>query len=183
MVMSDLANLRLDLRAFAEAVGQPLASWQAASLRLDHRTTVLVAPRQSGKSRSLAATALWWAYGRPGQRVLVVSAGEDASRRLLAQAASIAITSPLLSGSVTDETSGLLILSNQSEIRSVPASERAVRGWSTDLLLIDEAAQVDDELLLGAAIPTTAARPNARIVLASSPGGGRRRVLRLRDGG
>jgi len=33
-----------------------------------------------------------------------------------------------------------LVLSNGSELRSVPQSERAVRGWSVDTLLIDEAA-------------------------------------------
>ena len=102
--------------------------------------------------------------------MLVVSTGEDASRRLLAQAAAVAIRSPLLGGSITDENAGLLTLSNGSTIRSVPASERAIRGWTVDLLLVDEAAEVDDELLLAAAIPTTAARPDARIVLAGSPG-------------
>jgi hypothetical protein len=168
--MPDLATLRRDLLAFSIAIGQPLADWQADSLSLDRRTTTIVAPRQSGKSRALGVLALHRAFARPDQRVLVISAGEDASRRLLAEAAAVAVRSPLLSGSVVDENAGLLVLSNGSEIRSVPASERAIRGWSTDLLLIDEAAQVDDDLILGAALPTTAARPQARIVLAGSPG-------------
>ena len=114
--------------------------------------------------------ALHRAFAIPDQRVLVISAGEDASRRLLAEAATVAMRSRLLAGSVVDENAGLLVLSNGSEVRSVPASERAIRGWTVDLLLIDECAQVDDDLLLGAAIPTTAARPDARIVLAGSPG-------------
>ena len=80
----------------------------------------------------------------------------------------IATGSPLLRGSVVDETAGLLTLSNGSEVRSVPASERQIRGWAVDLLLIDEAALVSDDLILGAAFPTTAARPDARIVMASS---------------
>ncbi|HEX4188487.1 MAG TPA: tyrosine-type recombinase/integrase [Solirubrobacteraceae bacterium] len=168
--MTDLRRARADLATFARAIEQPLTDWQAESLALERRTTALVAPRQSGKSRSLSVLALWWAYARREQRVLVISAGEDASRRLLAQAAEVATRSPLLVGSVVDENSGLLALSNGSEIRSVPASERAVRGWTVDLLLVDEAAQVDDDLLLGAALPTTAARPDARIVLAGSPG-------------
>jgi len=69
---------------------------------------------------------------------------------------------------VLDEQAGLLTLSNGSAIRSVPASEKATRGWSVDLLLVDEAALVPDDLLVGAAFPTVAARPDARIVLASS---------------
>jgi hypothetical protein len=166
--MADLARLRDDLGAFADAVGLPLTSSQVASLGLEQRTTVVVAPRQSGKSRSLVALATWWAFRRPGQRVLVVSAGEEAARRLLAEVRHLVVGSPLLSASVVDETAALVSLSNGSEVRSVPASERQVRGWTTDLLLVDEASLVSDDLLLGAAIPTTAARPDARIVLASS---------------
>jgi len=168
--MRDLRRLRFNLATFAEAVGCPLAPWQADSLALERRTTVIVAPRQTGKSRSLAVLALHRAFAHAAHRVLVVSAGEDASRRLLAEAANLATRSPLLAGSVVDENAGLLVLSNGSEVRSVPASERQVRGWAVDLLIVDEAAQCDDSLLLGAAIPTTAARPDARIVLAGSPG-------------
>jgi hypothetical protein len=93
--MTDLARLRSDLREFSLAIEQPLADWQAVSLALDRRTTVIVAPRESGKSRSLAVLALWRAYSHPDQHTLVVSAGESASRRLLAEAASVAIRSPL----------------------------------------------------------------------------------------
>jgi hypothetical protein len=128
--MPDLRRARTDLATFAHAIEQPLATWQADSLDLRTRTTVVVAPRQSGKSRSLAVLALWRAYSRPDQHALVVSAGESASRRLLAEAAAVAIRSPLLSGSVIDENSGLLSLSNGSTIRSVPASERSIRGWT-----------------------------------------------------
>src|ERR1035438_5861349 len=105
--MSDLRRARTDLATFANAVGRPLAPWQVAALALEQRTTVIVAPRQTGKSRSLAVLALWSAFRRADQLVLIISAGEDASRRLLAEAAAVAMRSPLLSGSVVDENSGL----------------------------------------------------------------------------
>ena len=166
--MRDFDAARRDLGAFAELAGQPLAGFQARALGLEQRTTAIVAPRQSGKSRSLGVLAVWWAFRQPGQRVLIVSSGEEASRRLLGEVRRLAVGSPLLAGSVVDETASLITLSNGSEVRSVPASERQVRGWTVDLLLVDEAAMVPDDLLLGAAIPTTAARPEARVVLASS---------------
>jgi hypothetical protein len=166
--MADLQAMHDELAVFAAEVGCPLEDWQARSLALRKRTTGVVAPRQSGKSRGLSVLALKRAYSEPGHRVLVVSAGEEASRRLLSEVRRIAQGSPLLRGSVVDEMAGLLTLSNGSEVRSVPASERQIRGWSVDTLLVDEAALVSDDLLLGAAYPTTAARPEARIVLASS---------------
>ena len=169
MKREDRDTIFEDFGAFAARIGVSLTDWQAASLQLPTRITSIVAPRQSGKSRSLAALALWWAFRKPQQSVLIVSAGEDASRRLLADVKRFATSSPLLAGSVVDEQSALVTVSNVSTVRSVPASERAIRGWSTDLLLADEAALVPDDVLLGAAFPTTAARPEARIVMASSP--------------
>jgi hypothetical protein len=166
---ADLQRARDDLAEFARLVGRPLKPWQAESLLLKRRVTVIVAPRQTGKSRSLAVLALHRAFRTAGVRVLVVSAGEDAAKRLLGEVRAVALGSPLLAGSVVDEQSALVTLTNGSEIRSVPASERAVRGWTVDVLIVDEAASVEDDLILGAALPTTAARPDARIVLAGSP--------------
>ena len=102
--------------------------------------------------------------------MLVVSAGDEAAGRLLRTMQQIT-THPLLAGSVVDETQHRIILSNGSEIRSVPASERQIRGWTTDLLICDEAAFLAEDLLLSAALPTTAARPDGRTVLASTPWG------------
>ena len=168
---SDLAAARRSLAVFAALIGVVLTDWQAAALRLTKRTTTVVAPRQTGKSRSLAVLALWWAYRKPGQVVLIISAGDEAAKRVLAEVRALAAASPLLAGSILDETAGLLRLSNGSEIRSVPSSERQVRGQRVDLLIIDEAALVPDDLILQAALPTTMARPDARVVLASSPNG------------
>jgi hypothetical protein len=164
----ELRRARADLGVFAELVGRPMTDWQLGAFRLRARITAVVAPRQSGKSRSVGTLSAWWALRRPRQRVLIVSAGEDASRRLLTDVRGLITSHPLLRVSVAEEAVDRVALSNGSEIRSVPASEKAIRGWSTDLLIIDEAALVTDDIVLGAALPTTAARPDARIVLASS---------------
>lgn len=166
--MPDLELLRSDLGAFADTAGSSLTEHQVASFRLETRTTAILANRQAGKSRSLGMLGLWEGFRNRGHRILIISAGEEASRRLLAEIRRVAVNSPLLAGSIVDETAGLLTLTNGSEIRSVPASERQVRGWSVNLLLVDEAGLVPEDLLLGAAIPTTAARPDAKIVLAGS---------------
>lgn len=166
--MAEASALRDDLGAFSRAVHRPLTEWQTDALTLEAPITACVAPRQAGKSRSLAVLALHRAFRRRGQHVLIVSSSEDTARRLLRDIRDIAAGSELLAGSLVVEQAGLLTLTNGSQIRSVPASEKQIRGWTVDLLLVDEAALVADDLILGAAFPTTAARPEARIVLASS---------------
>lgn len=166
--MTDLALIRTDLREFSIAVGLELTSRQAVPQR--RRVCCCVAPRQSGKSRRVAVTALWQAFGEPNQRILLVSAGERASRDLLALCHRTATTSPLLGPSVVDELTGELTFSNGSVIRSVPSSEGAIRGQSIDLLAVDECALVPAELFYGAIWPVTAARPNAKVILSGTPG-------------
>ena len=103
--------------------------------------------------------------------MLLVSAGEVASRRLLEECAALALASPLLRGSVLDENKSELTLSNGSRILSVPASQRQIRGWPVDLLVIDEAGFID-HMIWRAAEPAVIARPGSRVILTSSPWGG-----------
>jgi Terminase-like family. len=134
------------------------------------RFRVVAAGRQVGKSRTLAKVSLFEASTRAGILVLVVSAGEEAAKRLLADCVALANGSESLRGSIVDDGKSLLTLSNGSTIRSVPASIRQIRGWPVDLLIIDEAGFIDNEIW-DAALPAVIARPGSRVVVASSPWG------------
>lgn len=153
---------------FAALVGWPMERFQAEPFRLRSRYTVVRAPRQTGKSRCLAVAAVWGALRKPGQIILIVSASEVGARRLLGTVRDV-LASPALRSDVLDEAVGQVVLANGSRIIALPASERAVRGWSADMLLGDELAFVSDDLIHGAILPTTLARPDARIIFASSP--------------
>ncbi|MDH3021557.1 terminase family protein [Gordonia alkanivorans] len=135
------------------------------------RVRVMCAGRQVGKSRTLAIEALHRAFTQAGALVLLISAGEVAARRLLEECATLASAAPLLRGSVVDDQRTQLTLSNGSRITSVPASQKQIRGWPVDLLIIDEAGFVGNEIWQ-AAEPAIIARPGARIILSSSPWGG-----------
>jgi hypothetical protein len=179
----DVLALRSDPGLFAAvARGDRLLEWQAHELRqaaTPGRLTCWLWGRQMGKSERLADLCLWAAFRRPGALVLLLSGGgELGARRLMSAARAVVAGSPLLAGSVTDEGASALRLSNGAELRCVPASESSVRGWAADVLAVDEAQLVDTELLLAAALPTVAARPEAFVVLAGgrpSPTSGRTR--------
>lgn len=167
----DLSQLT-DVGVFAERLlGVALFPHQLEAAQSPARYRCLLSGRQAGKSRLLAVLALHEAATRRNRNVMLVSAGEVASQRLLEDCAALATSSPLLRGSVMDESKAQLTLSNGSVIRSVPASQRQIRGASIDLLILDEAGFLDPEIWR-AAEPTVIARPGSRVILASSPWGG-----------
>ena len=169
---------REDVGVFAEVlIGQPLWPHQLELARSAARIRSVCSGRQAGKTRTLAVIALHQAFGATDQRVLVVSAGEQAAKDLLAEV-SVLASSPLLSGSVIDDERHQITLTNGSSIRSVPASSAQIRGKATDLLVIDEAAFVDDDIWTAAKYGIIA-RPGSRIVLASTPWGRQDRFFAL----
>ena len=164
-------DVATDPCAFAERLlGRPLWPHQAELARSPARYRIVVAGRQAGKSTCLAVIALHEAATRRDILVLLVSAGEVASKRLLDECSVLAARSDLLRGSVLDESKSQLLLSNGSRILSVPASQRQIRGWAVDLLIVDEAAFVD-EAVWSAAEPAIVAKAGSRVILTSTPFG------------
>lgn len=171
----ELERLR-DVEVFAgRLVGEPLWPHQVEVARSPARFRMVCAGRQVGKSRTLAVIALHAAFTTAGYRVLVVSAGEDASKDLMAEISALA-SSEWLGGSVADDDSTKIVLSNGSTIRCIPASQRRARGKSIDLLILDEAAFID-QTLWDAAKFTILARAGSRVVLSSTPYGRRDRFF------
>ena len=165
-----VTTARADVSVFAQAlVGQPLWPHQAELARSDARIRCVCSGRQAGKSTTLAITALHDAYRAPNRHVLVISAGEAAALDLLAEVSRLA-SGPLLTGSVIDDQRHQVVLTNGSTIRSVPASDKQIRGKSVHLLIIDEACFVSEEVWQAARF-TVIARPDSRVILASTPWG------------
>ena len=134
--MADLRTLRDDLGAFARAVKRELTHWQLEALQLRVRTTVIVGSRQSGKSRSLSVLALWVAFRKSDQHILIISSGEDASKRLLSKIRRIIAESPILHASIVDEMSDLITLTmGPRSALCQPPNDRCEGGALTSSLL------------------------------------------------
>ncbi|MDQ3729633.1 MAG: terminase family protein [Actinomycetota bacterium] len=168
--MADHTPARDDLRAFADLAGHPLEPWQAEALSVherEQRETAIVGPRRSGKSRGAAILGLHWCFRNPGASVLIISSTADGAKRLLAQAASIARSSPVLSVSLEQMQAQRLTLSNGSTLRCVASSHAAVVGWTASLVIVDEAAIVEDGVTASAR-PIIASEPDGRFLQISS---------------
>lgn len=159
---------RTDIDVFArEIVGAPLWPHQLEFANSPARIRAVCSGRQAGKSRTLALLALHTAFSQPGSKVLILSAGEEAAKGVLADITHL-LSAPLMAGSTVEENRSRITLSTGSEIVCVPASTRQVRGRSIDLLILDEANFMPAELWTAASF-TVAARPGSRVVMASSP--------------
>lgn len=169
---------RLDPEVFADLlVGRPLWPHQAEVVRSPARLRAICAGRRAGKSQVFGVLALHQAFAVPGSKVLIVSAGEVAAKRLFREVATMA-AAPLLGGSVVDESTSTLVLSNGSRVECVPASVRQTRSAEADLLIIDEAGFVGQDIW-EAAEPVVLARPGSRVLLASSPWGSSEHFFRV----
>jgi hypothetical protein len=140
-------RLGLDPVAFAEEeLGIEPDTWQRELLSSSSKRILLNCSRQSGKSTMAAVLALWRARYFENSLVLCLAPALRQSQELFAKISSFygALGEPLRA---YGERRLSLELKNGSRIVTLPGSERTVRGFSgVDLLVVDEAARVDDEL-------------------------------------
>lgn len=177
--LAQLEAARRDPVVFADLfVGQPLWSHQVEVAASRSRYRVICAGRRSGKTRLFGVLSLHQAFSVPRSKVLIVSAGETAAKRMFSDIAAMANASLLLRGSVVDETKSLLTLSNGSTIECVPASMAQVRSAEADLLIVDEAGFVQPSIW-EAAEPTVIARPGSRVLICSTPWGSPEHFFRV----
>jgi cytochrome c-type biogenesis protein CcmE len=129
--------------AFAISLGIEPDPWQVEVLASDHPRKILCCGRQTGKSTVAAILAIHKALTLPGSTVLVVAPGERQAKLLFSKALSLYRQAGYPLPAHSERRTGLE-LSNGSVIEALPAVERTTRGYSVDLLVVDEAAAVPD---------------------------------------
>jgi hypothetical protein len=153
------------------AAGMPPDAWQGRVLTTDAAQVLLLCSRQAGKSSVSAALALSSALLVPDSPVLLLSPSDRQSAELFRKVVSLydACGRPVPASS---RTARRLELANGSRVVSLPGTERTVRGFSeVSLLVIDEAARVDDALYY--AVRPMLAVSGGRLVALSTPYGKR----------
>jgi hypothetical protein len=128
---------------FAVSVGIEPDPWQIEVLASDHPRKILCCGRQTGKSTVGAVLAVHKALTRPGSTVLVVAPGERQAKLLFSKARRLYELAGYPLPAHSHRRTGLE-LANGSIIEALPAVERTTRGYSVDLLVVDEAAAVPD---------------------------------------
>jgi hypothetical protein len=167
---ADLAA-SVDSVTFARSLGVDPDPWQQELLLSTEKRIILNCSRQSGKSTITAILALHHALNNFASLVLILSPSQRQSAELFKKVMGfyVDLGRPIVSET---ETALTLQLTNKSRIVSLPGKEKTVRGYSgVSLLIIDEAAQVDDDLYYS--VRPMLAVSQGRLILLSTPFGKR----------
>lgn len=142
-----VADLRADPTLTMTAAGITPDPWQADLLKCQARQIAVLCTRRAGKSHTAAARVLSRCLTRPRFHTLVFSPTEDQSKEFLnyvrGMNEDLGCPVPLVRESLTE-----LAWANGSVVKAKPDSPRGSRGFTPDLVVVDEGAQVSDELYL-----------------------------------
>jgi hypothetical protein len=169
--LSRRRDIPVDRVEFARLLEIEPDPWQEQLLRSRSERILLNCCRQSGKSTMSAVLGLHRALYHPGSLVLCLAPSLRQSQELFAKVAGFYrdLGRPVPAHA---ERKLSLELENESRIITLPSTEKTVRGFSgVDLLMLDEAARVDDALYF-AVRPMLAVSQGALIML-STPAGKR----------
>jgi Terminase large subunit, T4likevirus-type, N-terminal len=161
-------NLPHDPVEFARSLGIEPDAWQEDLLRSTAPRILLNITRQGGKSTMAAIMALHQALTTPRSLVLILAPSERQAKETFGKAAA------LYRHDVPADSYRKLgmQLRNGSRIEALPGSERTIRGFSgVDLLILDEAARIDDGLYY--AVAPMLAVSGGRMIMLSTPYGRR----------
>ena len=172
---------------FCESIGEPLLPWQKwlsihvleivgkldGDWHFRFRYAVVLVARQNGKTYWFKLLGLFFNYVL--QTKLVIGTGQslDKSNDTFEEAVETIEDSPMLNAEFEKALRGAgrrEYLLKGGERWKVVALNRKARGWSSDLILMDEAREMTDWLGWSAVSKTMMARPSAILITVSNAG-------------
>ena len=164
-------TMALDPAEMLRAAGYQPDEAQTKVLRSTAKTTMLNCCRQFGKSTVGGARAIHKSLFKPRSTTVIISPTQDQSAELLERAKVILYTLDETGVETEMESTIRLELSNRSRIFAMPGSETSIRGYSPDLLILDEASRIPDPVYI-AAMGMLAATNGEQLIM-STPAGKR----------
>lgn len=160
---------------FCEALlGLELTGYQARLLKSKSKRVLLRWARQSGKTTALACLCIFHAALNPGSVALIVAPGMRQSMILGERIGELLSNLPgdVREGLLTQELKTVFRFRNGSRVVILPNSENRLRGFTADLIVVDEAAFFrNDESIFRNILPPMLATTDGSLVVSSTPWG------------
>lgn len=139
----------------------------------NNRYTILATARQIGKSTTTCAFILWYILFNPEKTVALLANKGDTAREILGKVQLAYQHLPKwLQQGVVEWNKGSFVLENQSRVVAAATSSDSIRGYSINLLFIDEAAFIENwDEFFNSTFPTISSGETTKVVLVSTPNG------------
>ena len=155
--------------------------WQTEVLGYQGDRLLLNCSRQSGKSTVAAAKSVGMLTAKPGAQVLMTAPSQRQSGELFRAASNLVVASGMEMNPEAWNKS-TIELPDGGRIMAVPGTEQTIRGIpALDLLVIDEASRVFDELMV--AVRPMIATTGGTIMALSTPAGQKGWFFEAAEGG
>jgi hypothetical protein len=138
-----------------------------------NRFNVVATARQAGKSTVTCAFILWYIIFHPEKTVALLANKGETAREILQriQLAYQYLPSWLQQG-IKEFRAGAIVFENNSRVIAAATSSDAIRGYSINLLFIDEAAFIENwDTFFTSVYPTISSGKESKIILVSTPNG------------
>lgn len=166
-----LRRLKEDPVLFSEVfLGFQPFPYQERLLRDPSKRIVSCMGRQTGKTTTIAVKAIQFAYTNPKTTTLIVAPSRRQSIIMFDRILSFIHGNKWLHKSVVRMTRTVIQLDSGSRIIALPASMNLLRGFTADLIVCDEAAFMEEELIVQVMFPMLATTSGSLILL-STPWG------------
>ena len=139
----------------------------------NNRFNIITTARQAGKSTTTCAFILWYIIFNPEKTVALLANKGETAREILGriQLAYQHLPKWLQQG-VKEWNKGSFELENNSRVIAAATSTDSIRGYSINLLFIDEAAFIENwDEFFTSVYPTISSGSESKIILVSTPNG------------
>jgi len=148
------------------AAGITLDEWQNDFLRDTDDRLLLLVHRQGGKSTAVGIKALHRALFRAKQTIVIVSPTQRQSSEMLRSIRNILMQTQY-AHELTIDNVMTMEFRNQSRIISLPGTGWNIRGLTSNLVIVDEAAGVPDQIF--AAVSPMLLTTHGQFIILSTP--------------
>ena len=139
------------------------------------KTVVMIWPRQTGKSTGVAVACATILCLQAGVKIGCMGMSEESAKILIDKIRLFLLNSPF--SDQVDRSLKMEIQMKHGGFVKAHSTSQGIRGQSYHYLLLDEAAQIDDDIIEGAAMDTTR-KIGKRIVMLSTPKGYRGSLIK-----
>ena len=141
----------------------------------ENKRTVILSSRQSGKTTSYTVFALWILCFYPNKSIMLAANKATTAIEILGRIRLALEYLPIwLKPGVVTYNKTQIVLNNNTKIFGFATSSDATRGFSANIILLDEFAYVPNNIakeFFASVLPVAATDPDSRVIIVSTPNG------------